>query len=156
MRLTMFHSVFDKEKAESDRTWPQVVERAHNPREYPRKDAMPLLKLAVYGEHRSNDGFLRNGANIDFVSGSEGDYDGERAHPEEALTSLGMANVRALVYTSPSHTPDKPRWRVLLPFSVELPAGHRAAIDSRTLVSSRRSALSSKSSAHRMLARAVA
>jgi hypothetical protein len=128
----MFQSVFDKEKVDSDRSWQEIVERAANPREYPRKNAMPLIKLARFGDGpRSAEGFLRNANNVISITGVEADYDGERVDMLDALTQFAMAEVRVLLYTSPSHKPDKPRWRVLAPLSVELPAGQRARLVAR-------------------------
>ena len=132
MKFTMFQSVFDKEKVDSDRSWQEIVERAANPREYPRKNAMPLIKLARFGDGpRSAEGFLRNANNVISITGVEADYDGEQVDMLDALTQFAMAEICVLLYTSPSHKPDKPRWRVLAPLSVELPAGQRARLVAR-------------------------
>ena len=48
---------------------------------------------------------------------------------DTAVDKLRAANLRALVYTSPSHTNEKPRWRILLPASAGLPpAGHKRLV----------------------------
>ncbi len=48
--------------------------------------------------------------------------------PEDALRT-NLAGLRAIVYTSPSHTKAQPRWRVLLPLKTLLPPKkHRALV----------------------------
>lgn len=84
------------------------------------KASLPLLKLATFGDVKSDTGALRHDGNVVLVSGIEGDYDGERVPMQagaEALRALGLA---ALLYTSASHTPDAPRWRVLVPLATPL------------------------------------
>ncbi|WP_440640387.1 phage/plasmid primase, P4 family [Bradyrhizobium sp. PUT101] len=75
------------------------------------KYELPMIKLATF----AND--YRNNANVEMIYGVEGDYDAELVQPHEASFRLTAANVIAFVYTSPSHTPEKPRWRVLAPLS---------------------------------------
>jgi putative DNA primase/helicase len=53
------------------------------------------------------------------ISGIEADYDDEMMSVDEAVTRLGAAGVLGIVYTSPSHSEDAPRWRVLCPLSQE-------------------------------------
>jgi hypothetical protein len=93
-----------------------LVELIADPDEVPTKDAAPLIKLGRFGDNRTDKGALRHDSNPIEVTGCEGDYDGERVPMENAAALLEQAGIRALFYTSPSHTPDKPRWRVLLPF----------------------------------------
>jgi hypothetical protein len=129
MKFTMFRSKFDKDKVDSDRSWPELCERAKAPREYPHKDAMPLIKFALFGNDiRSAEGYLRNNANMRSITGVEGDYDAGRLTPEDACTNLGMAGVSALVYTTPSYSPEAPRWRVLAPLSADRPKDERTGL----------------------------
>jgi len=97
----------------------------------PTKAALPWLKLARFGDQRSAKGSLRNNANVAAISGVEADYDAEALQPAEAAIRLDMAGVTALVYTSPSHRPDRPRWRVLCPLSAPQPPNTRAALVAR-------------------------
>ena len=83
----------------------------------PEKDALPLLKLARFGDVVSKKHCLRHDANVVAVTGIEGDYDGEQVpmqHAAETLSALGLAG---LLYTSASHQPEAPRWRVIVPLS---------------------------------------
>ena len=89
------------------------------------KDDLPWLKLARFGDGLSDKGSLRHNANVLAVNGAEGDYDGEVMAFDEACEIAQQAGVLALIYTSPSYTPEKPRWRVLCPFSVGLAPDQR-------------------------------
>jgi Protein of unknown function (DUF3987) len=84
------------------------------------KRELPLLKLASFGTSRTDKGSFRHDQNMVTVSGIEGDYDLEKISPEEAARLFKAAKIACVIYTSTSHTPDKPRWRVLAPFSDEL------------------------------------
>ena len=80
---------------------------------------------------RSPQGSLRHDANVISVSGCEGDYDGGEMELAEAKRRLDDAGLAHLIYTSPSHKLAAPRWRVLLPFSRELPPGRRSKMVDR-------------------------
>jgi putative DNA primase/helicase len=90
------------------------------------KSRLPWLKLARFGEARTEKGSLRHDDNVLAISGVEADYDGEQIAFAEAVERLTKADLLALAYTSPSHTEAAPRWRVLCPLSEELPADRRA------------------------------
>jgi hypothetical protein len=82
------------------------------------KSDLPLLKLGTFGSERTGKGSLRHDGNLQAISGIEGDYDSGQIAPEVAAERLRAAGLAALVYTTPSHTPAAPRWRVLCPLSV--------------------------------------
>ncbi len=89
------------------------------------KADLPLIKLATFrGDYRSD-------ASMETVHGVEGDYDGEIFTPETAAALLGAAGIEALIYTTPSHRPDKPRWRVLAPLSRVVGASDRHGLLAR-------------------------
>ena len=100
-------------------------------RSAPAKPGLPLLKLATFGDERTSKGSLRSNANMRAIDGVEADYDGERLAMADAAERLRDAGVAALLYTSPSHTPDAPRWRVLCPTSETLEPGERDALVAR-------------------------
>lgn len=81
------------------------------------KDALPWLKVASFGDVPTMRGSLRHNANVASVDGVEGDHDAGTLTIEEAGERLRRAGLAALIYTTPSHTPEKPRWRVLCPAS---------------------------------------
>jgi Primase C terminal 2 (PriCT-2)/Family of unknown function (DUF5906) len=90
------------------------------------KNELSLLKLATFGDERSANNSLRHNANVKLISGVELDYDAEEMAFEEAVAVLQRARLMALVYTSPSHSTAKPRWRVILPTSTDLLSSARA------------------------------
>ena len=96
------------------------------------KERLPWLKLGKFGSKRSNKRSLRHNDNVIEISGVEVDYDGEVVTLDEAVRILEKAGLRALVYTSPSHTVAKPRWRILAPTSRELPPEERTKLVART------------------------
>ena len=79
------------------------------------KERLPMLKMASFGDMPTEKGCLRHDRNILSLHGIEADYDGEDVCMDLAAQNLAQAGVQALLYTSPSHEPDKPRWRVLVP-----------------------------------------
>jgi putative DNA primase/helicase len=81
------------------------------------KTATPWLKLATFGNVRTDKNCLRHDANVLEISGVECDYDDEVISFDEAVEVMCNAGVRCLLYTSASHSPEKPRWRILAPLS---------------------------------------
>jgi AAA domain/Primase C terminal 2 (PriCT-2) len=96
-----------------------------------RKDRLPWLKLATFGDRPTGKGSLRNNANVTAIDGIEGDHDSGALTPAEAADRLQRAGIAALIYTSPSHTPARPRWRVLAPLSRSMPPDHRERLCAR-------------------------
>jgi hypothetical protein len=90
-----------------------------------RKADLPWLKLARFGEQRTDKNSLRHDDNVLAISGIEGDYDGGVMTVDEVCELLTKQGLAAVVYTSPSHTEDAPHWRVLCPTSLELAPGQR-------------------------------
>lgn len=95
------------------------------------KDRLPWLKLAAFGNVATVKGSLRHDENLQAISGVEGDYDAGTMSVAEAVERLQAANLAAVVYTTPSHTPERPRWRVLAPTSRALPKDEREALCAR-------------------------
>jgi hypothetical protein len=95
------------------------------------KQQLPWLKLATFGDLRSDKNSLRHNANVIAINGIEGDYDGEQINLATAVARLKAARIRCLVYTSPSHTPAAPRWRVIAPTSRALAPTERSKLVAR-------------------------
>jgi predicted P-loop ATPase len=95
------------------------------------KANLPWLKLARFGDVKTTDGCLRHDANLLAITGIEADYDGEQVSLKEASDALKKAGVTSLLYTSPSHTSDKPRWRAVCPLSTERGPDQRHHLVSR-------------------------
>jgi hypothetical protein len=97
----------------------------------PSKAELPWLKLATFGDVRTQRGSLRHDENIAAVTGIEADYDGEAITVDRARQILSNAGIAAIIYTSPSHTEDTPRWRVLCPLAHPIPSHARAGMVAR-------------------------
>lgn len=111
-------------------TWPELIAKLSNPREYPRKDAMPLITFATFGDKPNAKGSLRHNGNVINLYGLVGDYDAGLITLAEAAARLNTTGIEAVLYSTPSHTPDNPRWRVVAPFSEkQLPSRHAHFMD---------------------------
>lgn len=114
---TLFPHVYPKEKTvREDVPWEDLTGRIRAAATYINKTDCPLISMAEYGDqidaaHKC----LRYAENVQRVYGVELDYDGEEVPIEAAADLLQAANLRAILYTSPSHTTARPRWRALLP-----------------------------------------
>ena len=97
----------------------------------PEKASLKLLKLAKFNDTRSANNSYRYNDNVRAISGVELDYDDEEISVETAIEKIKAANLRSLIYTSPSHTNEKPRWRILLPTSTGLPPAIRPGLVAR-------------------------
>lgn len=95
------------------------------------KAKLPWLKLATFGNVSTAKGSLRHDANLQTVTGLEGDYDAETVTVAQAAEMLGRAGVACVVYTTPSHTAEAPRWRVLVPLSRPHDPAERDALAER-------------------------
>mgnify|MGYP003656077731 CR=1 FL=1 len=97
----------------------------------PAKSDLPLVKLGTFGDVRTEKGSLRHDANLLSVSGVEGDYDAGLVSTQDAAERLRQAGIAALIYTTPSHTAEAPRWRVLAPLAMEVAPAEREALCAR-------------------------
>jgi hypothetical protein len=122
--VTFFRDYAAQEKQEEIFSLPALAELIRNTTA-PEKARLPWLKLARFGNARTEKGSLRHDRNVIACSGIEADYDGEELSFAEAVEILEKARIEAIVYTSPSHTVECPRWRVICPFSTEQPPTRR-------------------------------
>jgi len=97
----------------------------------PEKSELPWLKLARFGDVRSEHNSLRHDANVLSVCGVEGDYDGGKVPFDAGVQCLRDANVEGIVYTSPSYSQEFPKWRAICWFSQELPPAERTRMMGR-------------------------
>ena len=95
------------------------------------KDGLPWIKLATFGPTRTPKKSYRHNANVVTITGIEADYDAGQMTPDDARVALEKAGVAGLIYTTPSHTPDSPRWRVLAPLSGPMPPDAREDLMAR-------------------------
>lgn len=97
--------------------WSEMLNALEATDGYEDKKSLPLLKLARFGDLKTNRGSLRHNANIQVLYGIEGDYDGGEVSMQDAADRLEKLGIRCALYASPSWTPEQPRWRVLAPLS---------------------------------------
>lgn len=128
--MTVFASASATRKAEEQITLSALADRIAATHA-PTKSQLPWLKLARFGDQRTTKNSLRHDANMLAITGIEIDYDGGVVTVDEAEELLLKSGVLSLLYTSPSHTEDAPRWRVLCPTSVELPPDRRTPLMGR-------------------------
>jgi hypothetical protein len=95
------------------------------------KEKLPWLKLATFGDQRSENNCLRHDANVLSITGIELDYDAKAMPLDAAIEVAKKARLLALFYTSPSYTEPEPKWRILLPTSKPLPPDERAKLVAR-------------------------
>ena len=95
------------------------------------KERLPWLKFARFGSVRTRTRSLRHDANVLVITGAMGDYDDGEVSFDEAVERVRHSGIEAILYTSPIHTADKPRWRVIAPFSRELPPDQHAEMVNR-------------------------
>ena len=122
--MTGFRSYAAREKDEGPTNLQRLVSAVLT-RTAPEKGKLPWLKLARFGDQPTDKGSLRHDGNVVAITGVEADHDTGDMTVDEAVALLTKAGVLAMVYTSPSHTEDHQRWRVLCPTSTELPPGKR-------------------------------
>jgi Family of unknown function (DUF5906) len=97
----------------------------------PAKAKLPWLKLARFGDKRSKKDSLRHDDNVVDITGIEADYDREEMSFAAAVAKAKQIGIKCIVYTSPSHAEERPRWRILCPTSKPLPPGNREALARR-------------------------
>ena len=119
LHITRFRDVKAKTAESHIRSLPEIAAEILQTTA-PTKSMLPWLKLARFGMRRSAAGSLRHNENVLSFSGVELDYDGEEISFHAALARLRELGCRALIYTSPSHTIARPRFRLLLPTSQEI------------------------------------
>ena len=96
------------------------------------KMELPWLKLAIFGNKRSEKNCLRTNANVLHVTGIETEHDAGEISFDTAIAVMREARVRSLLYTSPSYRPaTKERWRILVPLSQNHPPETREKLVAR-------------------------
>lgn len=70
-----------------------------------------MIKLAYFENNQ------RSNQNLKILYGIDCDYDAGEHSPEYAVSIFNALGVEAIVCTTASHTPEKPRFRIFCPFS---------------------------------------
>ena len=96
------------------------------------KMELPWLKLAIFGNKRSEKNCLRTNDNVAQITGIETEHDAGEISFDTAIAVMRKARIRSLLYTSPSYVPaTKERWRILVPLSQNYPAETREKLVAR-------------------------
>jgi hypothetical protein len=123
MLVTFFLDSAAKTKREENLTLEELADLIRTTTA-PAREALPWLKPARFGavpNPKTGSGSLRWDGNLLDFNAVVGDYDGEELGVDWACRQLTKHHLHALVYTTPSFTIDKPRWRVICPVSENLP-----------------------------------
>lgn len=131
MKFTVFEDRYGARADVRSASWGDFCDWIGRPDIYPDKASTPLVKCATFGDLRSENGSLRTNANMLSITGCEGDYDGEDMPMEVAAALLREGGVKGILYTSPSYTPDRPRWRVICPLRKPRDPSERLALVER-------------------------
>jgi len=113
LKLTRFDSVKADKYKTVDVEWSKLCEILRSPKEYEKREDMPLLKLATITGGKTANGSFRGDETIDEVYGIEGDYDGGLISMEDAAQKAQRMGVNLAFYSTGRSTPEAPRWRVL-------------------------------------------
>ena len=128
VRLTVFKNLAGTSVQPMEMTWADFLEWLDRLPPKPKAES-PLVKFGVFGDTPTAKGSLRHDDNLLEVTGLEGDYDAGKVTPEAAQRLLDAAGVQAVVVTTHSSTPEKPRWRVFAPLARPIhPSGRKALI----------------------------
>jgi hypothetical protein len=130
LTVTFFPNYQAFEKAEEQLTLKELAARIKAAKA-PTKAEAPWLKLAGFGERRTEKNCLRSDGNLLMISGVEADYDGARLEFYKAVDIARGAGLTTILYTSASHRPEVPRWRILAPTSENLEPQQRATLLAR-------------------------
>lgn len=131
MRFTLFNDQWATTKTEHNESWEAICAGIVHAPEYADKAACPFISLAAYGDTPNENGCLRHAENVLAITGLEGDHDAGTVSLAQAAQMARDAGLRACLYTSASHTPERPRWRILVPLSQERPLSDRADLMDR-------------------------
>jgi hypothetical protein len=129
--FTIFKDKTGTHQVAHSAAWSDIANTVREAKPSRSKDQSPLLKLASFGTAKTTNGCYRTDENMLCIGGIEGDYDSGAVTLEAAKDMLERHGVQAILYTSWSHTPDRPRWRVLCPTSKPLPPHDRKRLVAR-------------------------
>ena len=120
LSFTIFSDLQSKTLNEYSWSWEEFCTKVENAKIYPSKADMPLIKMATFGDNKTAQNSLRNDDNVLEVYGVECDYDGGMITIDQAADALKKRGVKAVLYSTPTATIEKPKWRVMAPFSKPL------------------------------------
>jgi AAA domain/Primase C terminal 2 (PriCT-2) len=87
------------------------------------KDKLHWLKGAKFGDALSEKKSYRTNLNVKYLTAIVVEHDSGEIGLDAAADIIRDAGLRGLLYTSPSHKADKPKWRIILPLSYQADKG---------------------------------
>ena len=94
------------------------------------KNDLQLISGCRFGDLKTGKGSLRHDGNVLAISAIVVEHDSGTITLAEARATMAAARVGGLIYATPSHAPDAPRWRLICPLSSDLPREqHRGLVD---------------------------
>ena len=131
VRITFFPDEAAQSLLTADLTLSQLADRIAK-QAAASKMELPWLKLATFGNKRSEKNCLRTNANVLQITGIEIEHDAGEISFDTAIAVMRKVRIRSLLYTSPSYVPaTKERWRILMPLSQNYPAETREKLVAR-------------------------
>jgi AAA domain/Primase C terminal 2 (PriCT-2) len=116
LHLTIFKDAKGNEKFKGEYTlleWRDRIAAANADS----KGKLFLLQGAVFGDLRSKKKSYRTNINVQLLTAVVVEHDTGEIEFATAVDTVSKNNLRALLYTSPSHQNGKARWRVIFPLS---------------------------------------
>jgi RecA-family ATPase len=120
LSLTIFPDSYAKTKKETHLSFGELIIMLENMPTVKNKEDCIYIKLAEFGDTKTPKKCLRYDKNVVSVSGCEIDYDAGVMTVDEAAKIFEANDIESFIYTSASHTKEKPRWRALFPFSEDI------------------------------------
>lgn len=114
--ITTFHNVHATARDVASSTIRDFIGGA-SARTAKTKAALPLFKLAQFGDVTTDRGSFRHDDNLVAISGIVADYDAGEISIADAAARARAAGVAVAFMASPSHTAAKPRWRAVAPLA---------------------------------------
>ena len=131
VRITIFSDEAAQSLLSADLTLSQLADHIKK-QSAASKMELPWLKLAIFGNKRSEKNCLRTNANLEQITGIETEHDVGEISFDTAIAVMRKAGIRSLLYTSPSYVPaTKERWRILVPLSHNHPPETREKLVAR-------------------------
>lgn len=127
MKYTIFPNVSAQSFSSQEGDFKDIAELIRNAEAQPEKKQGRLLKLATFGDIKTNHGCLRNNENVTSVTGLEFDYDKEQIPIQIGAKIAKKLGMECVLYPSFRNTSETPRWRLLLPLSTPVLGKDRLA-----------------------------
>jgi hypothetical protein len=134
--VTFFDNAAAKTKREEQLTLPDLAIVVQNENRI-EKRRLPWFKFAIFGDIKTTKGSLRHDANMQMITGVEVEHDSGKISFDRAVQLMHAADIRCLIYTTPSHLVANEdgvaveKWRIMAPTAEALPVSERYGLAAR-------------------------